>query len=281
MKTATAVILIVVSASLAAQAPRAFEAASVRRNRTNGAGLPPVIAITGQRLNAPFVTARELIRVAYGVYDNQVVNGPGWIDSDRFDVSATISPNTPADVAREMLRSLLAERFGLAVRREKRELPVHVLTFSGKFGPKMRVSGPDCAPLAGPPGIPAPPPPPPPPAGAGPLTVLGQPPGSKCGTVRMRGFVSARDIPLETFCYLLMGELGRPVIDRTDLTARYDIDLTYLPDTGPMTINGTAINADAPPLTTAVREQLGLKLDSTRAPVDVIVIDRVNAPTEN
>ena len=97
----------------------------------------------------------------------------------------------------------------------------------------------------------------------------------------MRGFISARDIVLETFAFLLMRELQRPIIDRTQLTGRYDIDLNFLPDSGPMTINGTAINADAPSLTTAVREQLGLKLDSSRAPIDVIVIDRVSAPTEN
>jgi uncharacterized protein (TIGR03435 family) len=276
-----ALILIVISASLAAQTPRSFEAASVKRNATNGAGLPPIVAISGQRLSAPFVTLRELIRVAYGVNENQVVGGPDWVGSDRFEVSATIPPDASTDAVREMLRTLLAERFKLAVHPEKRDLPVYTLMSTGQLGPKMRAAGPDCAPLSSPAGIPAPPPPPPPPAGAGPMTVLGQPPGSKCGTAMMRGFISARDIVLETFAFLLMRELQRPVVDRTQLTGRYDLDLTFLPDSGPMMINGTAINADAPSLTTAVREQLGLKLDSTRAPVDVIVIDRVSAPTEN
>src|SRR5512132_4032402 len=73
-------ILAALSASLAAQAPRSFDAASVKRNTTTGAGLPPVVAISGQRLSAPFVTLREAIRVAYGVYDNQVIGGPGWLD---------------------------------------------------------------------------------------------------------------------------------------------------------------------------------------------------------
>ena len=281
MKTTAALVLTVLTASLAAQAPRTFEAASVKRNTTNGAGLPPVVAISGQRLSAPFVTLRELIRVTYGVNENQVVGGPDWIGSDRFEIGATIPTGASTDAVREMLRALLADRFGLVAHPEKRELPVYTLTFTGQLGPKMRASGPSCAPLSSPAGIPAPPPPPPPPAGAGPMTMLGQPPGSKCGTVMMRGFISARDIVLETFAFLLMRELQRPIIDRTQLTGRYDIDLNFLPDSGPMTINGTAINADAPSLTTAVREQLGLKLDSTRAPIDVVVIDRVSAPTEN
>ena len=180
-----------------------------------------------------------------------------------------------------MLRTLLGERFGLSVHTEKRDLPVYALLFTGQLGPKMRVAGPECAPLTSPAGIPAPPPPPPPPAGAGPMTVLGQPPGSKCGTAIMRGYISARDIVLEAFVSLLTRELQRPVDDRTQLTGRYDIDLSYLPDSGPMTINGQPINADAPSLQTAVREQLGLRLDSTRAPVDVVVIDRVSPPSEN
>jgi uncharacterized protein (TIGR03435 family) len=265
-----------------AQAPAAFEAASIKRNTTNGAGLPPVVVISGNRLSAPFVTLRELVRVAYGVSDHQVVGGPGWIGSDRFEVGATIPAGTSTDIVREMLRALLAERFHLATHTEKRDLPVYALLYTGQLGSKMRAAGPECAPLSRPAGLPTPPPPPPPPPGAGAMLVLGQPQsGSKCGTAMMRGFISARDIQMDTFAFLLMREVQRPVIDRTQLTGRYDLDLNFLPDSGPMMLNGTAINADAPSLTTAVREQLGLRLDSTREPFDVVVIDRVMAPTEN
>jgi uncharacterized protein (TIGR03435 family) len=222
-----------------------------------------------------------VIRVAYGVYENQVIGGPGWIDTDRFELTATVPPGSSVDVVREMLRTLLADRFGLTTHHEKRDLPIYTLTSSGQLGPRMRPSGPQCAPLNGPPGIPAPPLPPPPPAGAGSMTVLGMPPGSKCGSLAMRGHISAREIVMETVVWTLMREVGRPVIDRTGLTGRYDLDLTFLPDSGPMTINGTAINADAPSLTTAVREQLGLRMETGRAPVDVVIIDRVSAPTEN
>jgi uncharacterized protein (TIGR03435 family) len=265
-----------------AQTPASFEAASVKRNPTNGAGLPPVVVISGNRLSAPFVTLRELVRVAYGVNDHQVVGGPGWIGSDRFEVGATIPAGASTDTVREMLRALLAERFRLATHTEKRDLPVYALLYSGQFGAKMRAAGPECAPLSSPAGLPTPPPPPPPPPGAGTMLVLGQPQsGSKCGNAMMRGFISARDIQMDTFAFLLMREVQRPVIDRTELTGRYDLDLNFLPDSGPMMLNGTAINADAPSLTTAVREQLGLRLDPTRAPLDVVVIDRVAAPTDN
>ena len=114
------------------------------------------------------------------------------------------------------------------------------------------------------------------------MLVLGQKPGeSTCPSAIMRGFVSARDMPVAGLVDVLMRELRRPVIDQTRLTGHYDIDLSFLPDTGPMLVNGTAINADAPSLQTAIREQLGLRLDSSRAPIDIVVIDRVTAPTEN
>jgi uncharacterized protein (TIGR03435 family) len=278
---ACSLLVALLAGSLAAQAPRTFEAASVKRNTSTGAGLPPVIAITGERLTAPFITLRDIIRVAYGVNENQIVGGPGWVSSDRFEVRATIPAGASLDAVREMLQTLLAERFGLAAHVEKRELPVYTLTSSGQLGPKLRPAGPQCAPLASPAGIPAPPPPPPPPSGAGAMIVLGQPPGTKCGTVAMRGFISARDVVMETFAFLLMRELQRPVVDRTQLTARYDLDLMFLPDSGPMVLNGTAINADAPSLTTAVREQLGLRLETDRALLDVVAIDRVSLPTDN
>ena len=97
----------------------------------------------------------------------------------------------------------------------------------------------------------------------------------------MRGYISARAVEPETLVWTLMREVGRPIIDRSGLTGRFDLDLTFLPDTGPMTINGVPLNADAPSLMTAVREQLGLRLESDRAPVEVILIDGVSLPTDN
>ena len=113
------------------------------------------------------------------------------------------------------------------------------------------------------------------------MTVLNQVPRSPCFNAMFRGVLSLQAVPMATFVTHLSNQVGRPIVDRTELTGLYDIDLLFLPDTGPMMMNGTALNADAPALTTAIREQLGLRLDSGRAPVDVVAIQRVDKPTEN
>jgi uncharacterized protein (TIGR03435 family) len=273
-------VILALTVVVFAQAPRTFDAASVKRNPDRPG--PRIVAVTGRRVSAPFVTVRMLVQVAYGVESDQVVGGPAWIDTDHFEVNATTPAGASIADVRQMLQVLLAERFGLAARRESREGPVYLLSYAGAFGPKMRPAGDVCAPITPPPGLAVPPPPPPPPAGAAELIALGAAPGgSRCGGLQMSGYVSARDWSIASLAWVLMQELHRPVLDRTGLTQTYDFDLMYLPDTGPPRINGGALVWDAPALTTAVREQLGLKLDSSRAPVDVVVIDRVAPPTAN
>ncbi len=275
-----AVAILVVSGSAFAQALPTFEAASVKK-ATAPTG-PRIVAVTGRRVSAPFVTLRMLVQVAYGVEQDQVIGGPPWIDSDHFEVNATTPAGASIDDVRTMLQQLLADRFGVAARKESREGPVYLLSYSGKFGPKMRPAGETCAPIVPPPGLNVPPPPPPPPAGAAEFIALGATPGaSKCGGLQMNGYISARDWSLDSLVWVLRQALERPVVDRTGLKEKYDFDLMYLPDTGPPRINGGAIAWDAPSLQTAVREQLGLKLDSSRAPIDVVVIERANPPTEN
>jgi uncharacterized protein (TIGR03435 family) len=264
------------------QTPRGFDAASVKRN-SSGAGLPGIVAVTGQRVSAPFVTVRTLVQSAYGVDRDQVVNGPGWIDTDRFEVTAIAPAGASLTDVRAMLRALLGERFGLSAHTEQRDLPVDILTFTGQLGPKMRRSGPECAPGAMPPGFRAPPPPPPPtPAGAADMLILTTTPtGSRCGSMMINGFISGRELPVANLAWMLSQQVRRPVLDRTGLAGKYDFDLMYLPDVGPPQVNGTALPWDAPALATAIREQLGLKFDSSRAPVNVVVIDRVTPPTDN
>jgi uncharacterized protein (TIGR03435 family) len=275
------IILFSLIAHALAQAPRTFDAASVKRN-PNAPG-PGIVAVTGRRVSAPFVTMRTLVQSAYEVDRDQVVNGPGWIDSDRFEVSATAPAGASVGDVRLMLRALLAERFGLAAHTEQRDLPINILTFTGQLGPKMRKSGPECAPGTTPAGLPPPPPPPPStPAGAADMIILtAAPTGSRCGTLTMNGFISGRELPVGNLAWMLSQVVRRPVIDRTGLTDKYDFDLMYLPDVGPPQVNGTPVQWDAPALATALREQLGLKLDSSRGPVEVVVIDRVSPPTEN
>src|SRR5207244_1134587 len=109
-RSAVTVALAVFAASLIAQAPPAFDVASVKRT-TGAPGVPPVVFIQADRLRAPFSTVRELVQAAYGVEQNQVVGGPEWAGSDHFDVNATLPPNTTVADSQRMLQRLLADRF--------------------------------------------------------------------------------------------------------------------------------------------------------------------------
>jgi uncharacterized protein (TIGR03435 family) len=281
-----------------AQSPT-FEVASVKRAVPAGRGIPATAAgprgisvQPGGRFMAPSSTVRELIAAAYGLQDIQIVGGPEWMANDRFEVMATTKGGASVADARAMLGTLLTDRFRLTAHRETRELPVSLLSMAREDrqpGPQLRPSGAECAPMKGPgrgsPG-PAfvaapPPPPPPPPPGAGPVVWLDAPP-LKCPSMAVRlnggGHWSLRFETMTQFAQRLTGELGRPVVDRTGLTGPYDFDLTFASDVAVLAVAGPT---DTAPLNTAVRDQLGLRLESSRAPVDVLVIDRVEQPTEN
>jgi uncharacterized protein (TIGR03435 family) len=268
--------------ALHAQTPSvSFDAASVKPVR-DGRQAPPVIGLqAGGRLFAPRTTLKELVRVAYDVAPDQVIGGPSWIGSDFVQVVAKTRGDASLDDVRAMLRTMLADRFQLAVHRDTRELPVYVLGRSGTLGPGLRPSGAECAPAKSPANVPVPPPPPPPPSGAAPMRVLNLLPGTKCASMFLNGWVSVRTVSLPWFLSRLGQYVGREVVDRTGLTGTFDIDLVYTPDVGPLLLNGQSISGDAPVLSTAVREQLGLTLTATKIAMPVVVIDRADPPTEN
>jgi uncharacterized protein (TIGR03435 family) len=295
-----AATLLAGAAALAAQAPSpradsgAFDVASVKRTAPGArrdilamaAGAGQVSLRPGGRLAAPMVTLRDLVRAAYGVDDLQVVGGPAWVSADRFDVEATTRPDVTTDDARIMLRGLLRDRFSLGARIETRELSVSVLELARsdrRLGPQLRRAGPDCAPPAPPAHLPGMPPPPPPPPGGGGRSLLIMTTPFRCPAIVAPWHMSLRAATMSQFTYRLTVFLGRLVTDRTGLTGEYDLDLTYMPDPGIPTpvVNGNAITIDAPALPTAMRDQLGLKLETSRAPVQVVVIDRAEPPTEN
>ena len=279
---AVGVILIV--GLLHAQAPAGdagFEVASVKPNG-NGGPFPfgRIGLLPGGRFTAVGATVRELIRAAYGLReDAQIAGGPGWVSADRFDVEAKAPADASIAQAQAMLKSLLADRFKLAVHTESRQLPLYALVTArsnGKTGEGLRRSGAECAPITLPAQLgPAPPPPPPPPAGAPrPLAALTP---MRCGSMLFPGLVSAREITIEQFVIRLAAFVNRPVIDRTGLTGNFDLDLSYTPDSPAR--GAVALPSDGPSIFTALQEQLGLKLDSQRGPVDVFVIDRAERPT--
>ena len=233
---------------------------------------------------APGATVRELIAAAHGIQDNQITGGPGWLASDRFEVLATTSPDVTMASARAMLRALLADRFGLATHMEQRDLPVYVLGLARddrRLGTELRQSGAQCAPPTGPRNVPMPPPPPPPPPVTGRVLELdggGLPCPSMVFNNVTSGHWSIRGWSMERLAQRLTGTLGRPVIDRSGLQGAFDIDLTYGSQAPALE---SSASTDIPALTTALREQLGLRLESTRAPIDVLVVDRVEQPSDN
>ena len=271
------------SAILAQSSAPAFDVASVKRFQPDPNRRPSdaIRVMPGGRLIAPSATVRGLIAAAYAVLDIQIIDGGRINVDDRFEIDATSRAGVTIEEARGMLRALLAERFRLVTHQETRELPVYTMMLSGERpGSQLRPSGPECAPPKGPAGVPAPPPPPASQEPA-PLLVLSSTP-SRCimftFSTTVGGHWSLREITMGRLAQRFTSALGRPVLDRTDLNGSFDVDLTFTPD------NPTVDAADAPnapSLLTAIREQLGLRLESTRAPVDVLVIDRVQPPTEN
>ena len=270
-----------------------FDVTSIRRVQQGTAraplmGVPPgqIAVRPGGRLMAPSVTVRDLVRVAYDVTPMQVVGGPEWAAEDRFDIEATTREDVTASEARAMLRRLLRDRFRLEARDDTRELAVTTLEPARedrRLGPQLRRSGAECAPVTPPPFLAAlPPPPPPPPAGAGRSLMLSTIP-FRCLSMTITGHLSMRGVTMALFVGRLGAMLERLVVDRTGLDGEYDLDLTYAPDPGtpPPMVNGAPITIDAPALPAALREQLGLKIDGARAPTRVVVVDRVQAPSEN
>lgn len=255
----------------------AFELATVRQNTSGSEFSRGPMVRPGNRLLAQNVQARALIATAYGLQWAQIVGGPGWLNSEHWDVEARARETASVEDVRAMLRTLLAGRFGLVARHETRQQDVYELTPTDtrRPTPGLRAAADPCAPIQPAqlgvlftPGSPAP-------GGAPvgePVASLSNPP--KCQRMSFPGFLAARQIRMPEFAVMLTWFAGRPVIDRSGMAGEYDIDLTFAPD--PAVAAGDAVS-----LFTAVREQLGLKLEAARGPVEVLVIDAVERPSPN
>lgn len=262
----------------------AFEVASVKRSTAGLAG-PTRLSMAGSQFSLPPLPVSTLVTLAYGIPPFQLVGGPGWINSDRFEINAVVPdiplpPPTPGQPNPRflMVRSLLKERFALVVHKETRELPVSYLVMARedrKLGERLKPSTIDCAALAKARAAGGPPPEPPKP---------GEVP--QCGSMMGMGRFAAGSIPMSTLASMLSTLLRRPVYDRTGLTGNFEIQMDYTPDQMPQIPPGATLppgltlpSPDGPSLLTALQEQLGLKLDNTRGPVEVLVIDSVSQPT--
>ena len=259
----------------------AFDVTSVKTNNS-GNGSFSGGRLPGGRISLTNVPLRLMIRTAYRLQDFQIIGGPEWINTARFDVAAKADGNPAFDQMIVMLRALLADRFELAVHNETRELPVFALVVArtdGNVGPQMKQAETDC--IAGrrnaPPGTPSRPLPP------------GQSP--TCGFDVGFGNLKGRGVNMVALASTLSDLTRRVVLDRTGLASGFDVDLTWTPDQlpqrppgaadQPLQVDGVTIDPNGPSFFTAIQEQLGLKLESTKGRVDVLVIDRAEKPTED
>jgi len=194
------------------------------------------------RLVMKNITLREAVRTAYHLNEPELFGGPKWIDSEHFDIDGKAASIVLWDQIMQMLQSLLADRFKLKVHRETRTLPVYALTIA-KNGPKMPVAT-EGDPANGP---------------------------TSWGSRNL----TAKGVPIDILARMLADLLMRPVLDRTGLEGIYNIKLDFAP------LEATSDDAPAPALVTAIQEQLGLKLEATTGPVEVLVIDGAERPDAN
>lgn len=261
--------MVIAQGSGASQPVPAFDVASVKPSESPGEE-PVSLVQPGGRYVARNVTVRLLLKSAYGLHDDQVIGGPAWINSDRFDIVAKAEgyPSASAfrDQARLMLRPLLADRFKLVVTRERRTLPVYALLVAnadGRLGPQLRRSGDDdCAITAK--TYPAPP------DAAEPALPL------PCGAeVYRAGHLAARRMALSNLTLSASRWSDRLVVDRTGLEGTFDWELQWSPDD----LTPDASHApQGPSLFAALRDQAGLRIESSRAPIEVLVVKSIARP---
>ena len=258
-----------------------FEVASVKPNKSGGVS-GGIQWLPGGRLSAVNVPLRSLIHYAYQVRPFQIEGVPEWAATESYDINAKAAvevppiPNGLSPVQMQLLRRLLADRFKLATHTEMRERPIYALMLArpdGKVGPQLTASPTDCTAL-----LKAP-------AGRRGLPILAPGDRMQCGLMIGPQRINAGGIGLDELAHALIGLVERTVVDRTGLTGRYDVQLTFQGETliGPggalISPPRDAAAQNLPSLFTAMQEQLGLKLEPTRGPVEVLVVERVDRPT--
>jgi uncharacterized protein (TIGR03435 family) len=241
-------LLSIVALAAGAQTP-AFEVASVKPNRSLG-GISSIRPSAG-RVSMENVSLQKVLLNAYGIPDERAytISGPDWLTTEHFDIDATFPAGTPTAQVRQMLQTLLAERFLLSLHRETRQLPVYSLAVA-RNGLKIHA--------------------------------VEDAPGQTSTTP---GRMEAKKIAMQKLADLLARQVGLPVIDSTGMKGVFDFTLEWSPDEAPgMTLtdgNGAAGTA-GPSIFNALQEQLGLKLESGKGPVEILVVDRMQkAPTGN
>jgi uncharacterized protein (TIGR03435 family) len=249
--------------SLLAQSPPApkvpaFEVASIKRNTS--ANERASLTINAGRVTIRNGPLRAIVRSAFGLQAFEVVGGPDWIDTDGWDVTAKAEAGAERQPTGPMMQSLLADRFKLVAHKETRDLPLYALVFARQdrvFGQKLHASSTDCQKEV-----------------SAVIARTGRPPSPDapplCGIRSRSGHIELNATRISpNFVRALADITGRSVVDKTGLTGVYDAELVWND------------SEEGPSLFTAIQEQLGLKLEAQRGPVEVLVIDHVERPTSD
>jgi uncharacterized protein (TIGR03435 family) len=226
----------------------AFEVATIRPTGPSSDGHTHINYPAGDRFSATNITLLALMEWAYSMPEKQILEGPSWLASTRFDIQAKadngdqikgLTAEQDRDLKRRMVQALLADRFHLTVHQETRTLPAYDLILA-KGGSKLQLTKSN---------------------------------GKSIGTGRTH--FNGEGLSMILIAEELSRITGRVVVDKTNLTDRYDLKLVWTPDDAPAT------DSSAPSLFTAVQEQLGLKLESAKEAAPVLVVDHVEMPTPN
>jgi uncharacterized protein (TIGR03435 family) len=248
--------------SAAAWAQQTFDVATIKPNAENDHRVMFRI-MPGGGFSVTGTNLKMLIMQAYDVKDFQITGGPGWVMSDRWDVNAKaegLPDRVPPETFRPMLQALLADRFQLKLRKETKEMPAYALV-TGKGPHKLKASESN-----------------------------GDPEQRQMMRIG-RGQANLQGATMAGLTQFLAQQLGRPVVDKTGIAGKFDVEMHWTPEPGQ---GGGPFGGGAPPpeaiassdssgptLLTAIQEQLGLKLESQKGPVEILIIDSVSKPTEN
>lgn len=237
-----------------AQSPLEFDVVSVKPGAPGGrgGGIRPLPG--GQTYIAENVPVKLIIKLMFHLTDNQISGGPSWLDTDRYDIQAKAARPSTLDQLHQMFQRLLVERFNLRFHRETKEMATYELIVD-KGGSKMKLNE--------------------------------TPDDFRDFSLRAagRGKMIAEREPMSHFIWFLAQQLGRPVIDKTGLGRAYDFTLEWVPESvgvkGAIEARDAPVDQDGPSLLTALKEQLGLRLESHKGPVEVLVIDGAEKPSTN
>jgi bla regulator protein blaR1 len=220
--------------------------------------------------------ARMLIQMAYPSATNELVGVPAWVRSDRFDVQAKSSLSAPTEEQKtQMMRAMMADRFKLAAHYEPKEIDSFALMLAredGKLGPQIHPAAFDCAALAAAQA-----------AGEQRLPPVNADGSPACGSRGSPGKLMFGSTTMAGFAAQISSAAGRHVVDKTGLTGRYDVIVEYMARPSRDAPAGAAALTpdERPDIATALREQLGLKLVPEKTTVQIVVVDRIEKPTEN